>query len=371
MDKATSRRKIEHMRIALNHNVQARNATTGLEDVTLVHKALPEIDRQKISLSTTVFGHRFGLPIILGAITGGAPESTKINQTIAETAENLGIGMGVGSQRAAIEDKKLERTFAIARKKAPTAFLLANIGGVQLARGYGIREVRRAMEMIEADALAIHLNALQETAQPEGQTDFSGILGKIHEIAEELDKPVIVKETGAGISSEEAKDLVAVGVRGIDISGVGGTSFAAVEYYRSKKSVNDSQKNLGKVFWDWGIPTAVSIVEVSRTVNVPLIASGGIRDGLDAAKAMALGSHLVSLSQPILQAATKGIAQVCNVVSSISDELRSAMFLVGARSIRELHKTPTVIVGKTAEWLNARGFGIDEYARRKRVQYGN
>jgi len=360
----TRKRKAEHLSISLKHNVQAREVTTGFEDVLLIHKALPEIDRQQIDLSTTVFGHKFAAPLIVGAITGGTHEATKINATIAEVVEQLGLGMGVGSQRAALEDKKLEESFAVARKKAPTAFLVANIGGVQLVNGCGLKEVKKAVKMIEADALAIHLNALQETAQPEGQTNFAGILGKVSRIAEELDKPVIVKETGAGIASEEAQKLETAGVKGIDVSGAGGTSWAAVEYYRAKELQDAFRRRVGEVFWDWGIPTAVSIVEVSQTVNIPVVASGGVRNGVDAAKALALGSSLTSLSQPILRAAVKGAQETRDMLSLLMDELKNVMFLVGAGSIEALHKAPVVVMGKTSEWLRTRGFDVESYARR-------
>ena len=199
MSNITAKRKSDHIRISLNQNVQARNATTGFEDVSFVHKALPEIDRVKIDLSTNAFGHRFNAPVIAGAITGGTEEAEKINATIAEAVEKLGLGMGVGSQRAALEDKRREKTFAITRRKAPTAFLIANIGGVQLVNGYGLKEAKRAMDMMEADALAIHLNALQETAQPEGQTNFRGIQDRIEELTKSVNKPIIAKETGAGL----------------------------------------------------------------------------------------------------------------------------------------------------------------------------
>jgi len=358
------KRKSEHIKISLNQNVQARNITTGFEDVNFVHKALPEIDRKEIDLSTCVFGHKFAAPLIAGAITGGTQEAEKINATIAEAVEELGLGMGVGSQRAAIEDKRLEKTFAVARKKAPTAFLIANIGGVQLVNGYTLKKVKKAMAMIEADALAIHLNTLQETAQPEGQTDFRGVLERICEIAEELDKPVIAKETGAGIAAEEAKKLEGAGVKGIDVSGAGGTSFAAVEYYRAKGSENSSQRRLGATFWDWGIPTVASIVEVTQTVKIPVIASGGIRNGGHAAKALALGASLASLSQPILQSAVKGVEETSSTLSLLMDELRNVMFLVGADSVESLHRAPVVITGKMSEWLCTRGFSIDDYAQR-------
>jgi isopentenyl-diphosphate delta-isomerase len=364
--KQTRKRKANHIRISLSHNVQARKARTGFEDVHLVHRALPETDRQKIKLSTTVFGHRFSAPLIVGAMTGGTPEATKINATIAEAVEELGLGMGVGSQRAAIEDRRFEKTFNIARKRAPTAFLIANIGGVQLVHGYGLAEAKKAIEMIEADALAIHLNPLQEAVQPEGQTNFKGMLEKIGEIAKELEKPVIAKETGAGITTEEAKKLETVGVKGIDVSGAGGTSFAAVEHYRVKGRGNSFQRRLGDAFWDWGIPTAISIVEVSQTVTIPVIASGGIRDGVSVAKALALGASLASLSQPALQVAVRGAKETRDALSLLIDELRNTMFLVGADSVRSLQETPIVITGKTAEWLKTRGFDIQSYARRGR-----
>lgn len=366
MSKEIRKRKADHIRISLNHNVQARKTTTGFEDIYFVHKALPEVDKRKIDLSTTVFNHKFAAPLIAGAITGGTLEAERINATIAEAVEELKLGMGVGSQRAAVEDKKLEKTFTIARKKAPTAFLIANIGGVQLINGYGLKEVKKAVEMIEADAIAVHLNPLQEATQPEGQTNFKGVLGKIAEISKSLDKPMIAKETGAGIAAEEARKLADAGVKGIDVSGAGGTSFAAVEHYRTKDPKNASHHRLSRVFWDWGIPTAVSITEVSKTVNIPVIASGGIRGGIDIAKALALGASMTSLSQPILHAAVRDVKETVDSLSLLMEELRNVMFLVGVESIQALQKAPLVIVGKTAEWLKIRGFRIDDYARRGR-----
>jgi isopentenyl-diphosphate delta-isomerase len=360
----TRKRKAEHISISLKHNVQAREVTTGFEDAIFIHKALPEIDRQQIDLSSTVFGHKFAAPLIAGAITGGTHEARKINATIAEVVEELGLGMGVGSQRAALEDRRLQESFAVARKRAPTAFLIANIGGVQLVNGYGLKEVEKAMKMIEADALAIHLNALQETAQPEGQTNFAGILEKVGQIALELDKPIIVKETGAGVAAEEAKKLEAAGAKGIDVSGAGGTSWAAVEYYRARELQDAFRRRRGDLFWDWGIPTAVSIVEVSQTVSIPVIASGGVRNGVDVAKALALGSSLTSLSQPVLRAAVRGVQETRDMLSLLMDELRNVMFLVGAKSIEALCKAPVVMVGKTSEWLRTRGFDVESYARR-------
>ena len=360
----TEKRKAEHIKIILEQKAQARKATTGFEDVQLIHRALPEVDRQKINLSVSFLGKKLSAPLIVGAMTGGTEEATKINVSIAKAVEKLGLGMGVGSQRAALEDPKLEKTYTIARKKAPNAFLIANIGGVQLVHGYGLKEVKKAIEMIDADAVAVHLNAVQEALQPEGQTSFKGVLAKISEIAGELDKPMIVKETGCGISAEDAKALEAAGVKAIDIGGVGGTSFAAVEYYRSI-----SPNNMDEVFWDWGIPTAVSLVETTQTVKIPVIASGGVRSGIDIAKSLALNANLASISQPVLEAAVKGAKKTQELLSCLIDELRNVMFLVGAENLEALAKVPVVIDGKTAEWLNIRGFDTVKYAQRSTLTF--
>ena len=362
MGKQTENRKAEHISICLDEKAQARKATTGFEDVQFVHRALPEVDKAKIDVSTTVFGHKFSAPLIVGAMTGGTAEATRINAAIAEAVETLQLGMGVGSQRAAIENPKLAETFSVARKKAPNAFLIANIGGIQLVHGYGVKEVKQAVEMIDADAVAVHLNALHEAVQPEGQTSFKGVLAKICEVAGEIDKPVIVKETGAGIAAEDAKKLERAGVKAIDVDGAGGTSFAAVEYYRSE--AGSVQRFLGDVFWDWGIPTAVSLVETAQTVKIPVIASGGVRSGMDVAKSLALNACLGSVCQPALEAAVKGAKATEQLLSRLIDELRNVMFLVGARKVEDLAKTPVVVTGKTAEWLKTRGFNVEDYARR-------
>jgi isopentenyl-diphosphate delta-isomerase len=362
LGKQTEKRKAEHINICLDEKTQARTATTGFEDVQFIHRALPEIDKAKIDLSTKVFGHKFSAPLIVGAMTGGNIEATRINAAIAEAVETLQLGMGVGSQRAAIENPKLVKTFSIARKKAPNAFIIANIGGIQLVKGFGVKQVKQAVEMIDADAVALHLNALHESMQPEGQTTFKGVLDKICEITAELNKPIIVKETGAGISAEDAKKLEEAGVKAIDIGGAGGTSFAAVEYYRSE--VGSVQNFLGDVFWDWGIPTAVSLVEATQTVKIPIIASGGMRSGVDMAKALTLNACLASFCQPVLKTAVKGGKATEQLLSLFIDELRTIMFLVGAEKIQDLAKTPVVVTGKTAEWLKTRAFNIDDYAQR-------
>ena len=358
-------RKSDHLKISLRENVQAQQISTGFEDVYLVHKALPEIEREKIDLSTVAFDHKFSAPLTVGAMTGGVPEATRINKAIAEAVEELGLGMGVGSQRAAIENAKLEGTFAVTREKAPTAFLIANIGGPQLVRGYSVKEAVKAVEMIDADALAIHLNPLQEAIQLEGETNYKGILKKIGEIAEAIDVPVIVKETGAGISAEEAKLLEAAGVAGIEVAGAGGTSWAAVEYHRAKRAPDKLRQRLGKTFWDWGIPTVASLVETVRSVNLPVIASGGVRSGIDVAKALALGASLASMALPILSLAIRGKKYVKKKLQLILEELRNTMFLVGAESVKEIKAVPVILTGQIAEWLRMRGFHPEIYARRK------
>ena len=355
----TGKRKAEHIKICLEQKAQAKKATAGFEDVQFVHRALPELDRAKISLKTIFLGRQLSAPLIVGAMTGGTEIATRINGVIAEAVSKLGLGMGVGSQRAAVEFQALEQTYRVARQKAPNAFIIANIGGVQLVNGFSAKEAQKAIEMIDADALAIHLNPVQEALQPEGQTTFKGILQKIQEITGEIETPIIVKETGCGISAEDAKALEAAGVKAIDVGGVGGTSFAAVEYYRSTNG-----KVTDEVFWDWGIPTVASLIEVTQSVKIPVIASGGLRSGVDIAKAMALNASLTSIAQPILEAADKGSVQVEKLLSSYIDQLRDAMFLVGAQNIASLGKVPVVVSGKTAEWLNARGFNTTNYAQR-------
>lgn len=364
MSEKTKKRKAEHIKICLDQKARAKKATPGFEDIQFIHKALPEINKESIDLSTTFLGHKLSAPLIVGAMTGGTNEAAKINATIAETVENLQLGMGVGSQRIAIEDKNLENTFSVVRKKAPTAFLIANIGGVQLVHGYGIKEIKKTIKMIDADAVAIHLNALQEAIQPEGQTNFMGIIDKINEISNSIDKPVIVKETGCGIALEEAKKLENAGVKAIDVGGVGGTSFAAVEFFRTKGEKNRLQHRLGHTFWDWGIPTVTSVTEITQEVKIPVIASGGVRSGLDIAKAIAINASLTSIAGPILQAAVCGVAETTDLLSFLVAELKNVMFLIGAKKVKDIANSPILITGKTAEWLKLRGFNLESYARR-------
>ena len=344
--------------------MKAKKTSTGFEDVSLVHRALPEIDLKGIDLATKVFGHKFSAPLIVTGITGGTEKAFEINASIAGAVEELGLGMGVGSQRAALENPKLERTYSVVRKKAPHAFVLANIGAPQIRKENALKQVRKAIDMVGADALAVHLNPLQEAVQPEGETDYSRVLQKIVELARSVNVPVVVKETGAGISAEDARRLVDAGASGIDVAGAGGTSWAAVEYYRAKQRRDVSGQELGRDMWDWGIPTVATLVEVVHSVRVPVIASGGVRTGSDVAKALALGASLAGFALPVLGPSVKDSGEVKKKLNSIVRQLRTVMFLVGASSAEGMSDVPVVVGGRTAEWLRVRGFDTVSYARR-------
>ena len=365
LDDIIGNRKADHIEICLKENVQSRKATTGFEDVHFIHKALPELEKEKIELQTTVFGYKFSAPIFIGAMTGGITKAIKINSALAKAVEELHLGMSVGSQRIALDNPKIKKSFSVVREKAPTAFILANIGGPQLVTKYGVKEAQKAVEMVKADALSVHLNALQEAVQPEGDTNYSNLLQKICILAQELDVPVLVKETGSGISAEDAKMLEKSGISGINIAGVGGTSWAAVEYYRAKARNDHFSQRLGETFWDWGLPSAVSLVETVKSVHLPIIASGGLRTGIDITKALALGASLTSATYPFLSPATQDSEDVKKTLMYLIGEVKNAMFLVGASSIHKLQNIPIVLTGMTAEWLKVRGFQPEDYARRK------
>ena len=356
-------RKANHIRICLTRDVEP-GGWTGFEDVYLVHKALPEVDLEDVNLQVDFLGHSFRIPLIVSAMTGGTAEALRINSVLAEACEELGVGMGVGSQRAAIEDRSLEKTFRVVREKAPNAFIIANLGCPQLASGYGIEEVLRAVEMVDADAMAVHMNPLQEAVQVGGEARYRRVLEKIREIASECPVPVIAKETGCGVSMEVARMLEEAGVSCIDVAGAGGTSWAAVERYIAEEEGNRVKAEVGKTFTRWGIPTVVSLLEVREAVGIPVIASGGVRSGLDAAKALSLGADMVGVALPLLKAAVEGVERVKEYIRVFAEELRTAMFLTGSRSVGELRKTPVVVLGKTLDWLRLRGIDAERLARR-------
>ncbi len=359
---ATETRKKQHISICLEKSIES-DIKTGFNDLFFVHKALPEVDMSDIDTACSFLGKKITAPILIEAITGGTKEAEKINKNLAAAAEELGLAMGVGSQRAAITDKKLQETYNI-RPVAPTIPLIGNLGAVQFSKGeYTIKDAKEVIKQINADALAIHLNALQEAAQPEGDLDFKNALDSIKKICADLGKPVIVKETGAGISREIALMLEKSGVAVIDVAGLGGTSFSLVESYRDK-----DKPAIGNTFKNWGIPTAVSVAETRKTTKLPIIASGGIRTGTDAAKAICLGADYAGLALPLLEAATKSKNDVKKVLERIIKELKTTMFLIGAKNIDELKKKDIVITGKTREWLLERGIDTKEYANRETLE---
>lgn len=359
----TENRKAEHLRICLTEDVQAKKITTGFEDIHLLHRTIPRFSLNDVDTSISFFGKKLKAPIIIEAMTGGTPEAERINANLAEAAEYFGLAMGVGSQRAALETPRLERTFKVAREKGPRIFLTANLGLPQVIAENGIEAAKKAVEMIDADALAIHLNILQEAIQHEGETNFYGALERLMIVASELSVPIIVKETGAGMISEDAGLLDETGVKGIDVGGAGGTSWAAVESYRE-----GLKHQLGITFWDWGIPTAVSVVEAASSTDLTVIASGGVRTGLDIAKAISLGADAAGLAWPLLKPAVEG--HLDYVLRVLIEEFKTSMFLTGARDVEGLKRRPVVVTGKTAEWLALRGFRPEELARRGKEDDG-
>jgi isopentenyl-diphosphate delta-isomerase len=354
MDKKrfTSGRKLDHLRICTEEEIE--RGFSGFEDVRLVHSALPECNLATIDLSTRFLGRRLSSPLFIAAMTGGHPETLEVNRRLARAAEEFGVGMCVGSQRAALEDPSLEESFSVVRDEAPNAFLVANLGIVQL-RDHGREWVDRAVSMIHADAVAIHLNFLQEAIQPEGDHDATGCYAALVQLCNESRHPVILKETGSGISSETARACWGAGVRAIDVGGWGGTSWAAVEGHRARGSAlhgNQGLASLGSRFEEWGIPTAVSLCEVAGTGG-PVIATGGLRSGLDMAKAIVLGADLCGLALPLLKPALESEEALFGVIRTYQEELKVAMFLSGSGTIADLKRTRTYITGRTRQMLES------------------
>ena len=348
------KRKRDGIEIPLQKNVQSKTTSTYLEYVRLIHNALPELDYDEIDISTTFLKRRFSIPIIIDSMTGGTPEATKINGRLGDLAEKYGLAMGVGSQRAGLESKELAETYSIARTNAPNAFLIANIGGAQLAKGLTIENIKDIIDMIKADALVIHLNPLQELIQPEGEPKYKGVFSKISEISKCVDVPVIVKEVGAGISKEVAVKLEMSGISAINVAGAGGTSWAGVEKLRAEALNNDLKIHLGEIFWDWGIPTAASLIEVKKTVELPIIASGGLRNGLEIAKCIALGASMCAMAYPFLLRAAESKEQLFNFADTVIAELKSTMFLVGAIDLSVLKSSRYILTGPLADQVSNR-----------------
>ncbi len=335
-------RKADHIRICLEEDVSGRAITAGFERYRFIHQALPEINLSDVDTSTELWGRRLKLPMLISSMTGGAPRAEEINRNLATAAQELGLAMGVGSQRAALQHPELAPTYQV-RALAPDIALFANIGAVQLNYTYGVAECRRAVDMIEADALILHLNALQEAVQPEGDTNFAGLAHKIAQVCREVGVPVIAKEVGWGVSLQAARMLWEAGVSAIDVAGAGGTSWTQVERHRIP---TEHGQLIAEAFADWGIPTTDSLLSI-RQAGVPegkrLFASGGIRNGIDVAKALALGADLAGMARPFLKAAAISAEDAVELGKVILDQLRIAMFAIGAANLSQLRDTPHLV----------------------------
>ncbi len=338
MPEVTERRKADHIRINLEKDVAFKRLSSGLEQLFFMHQALPELDLAQIDTTVHLFGKTLTTPLLISSMTGGTAEAQTINLILAEAAQATGMAMGLGSMRAAIEDARLAPTYQV-RRVAPDILLFANIGAVQLNYGYGVAQCQKAVDMIEADALILHFNALQEAVQPEGDGNFAGLLGKIEQVCRQLPVPVIAKEVGWGFSTRAARQLAEAGVAAIDVAGAGGTSWSEVEKHRAPTA---RHARVAGAFIDWGIPTAVSIRYCREAApQLPIFASGGIRNGIDVAKTVALGATIAGFAGEFLRAADSGgVAGVIEMAEAVTAELRVAMFCSGAGDLNTLAQTP-------------------------------
>ncbi|UTR12545.1 type 2 isopentenyl-diphosphate Delta-isomerase [Evansella sp. LMS18] len=333
MASSIEQRKSEHIKIALNEKVTGESISTGFDSLMFIHNALPEINFDDISLETTFLGFDCKTPFLISSMTGGTALAEKINRNLAEAAEMRGWALALGSTRALLDSDGHSSSFLM-RKYAPSVPIIANLGAVQFNYGYGVEECRKIIEITESDMLVLHLNSIQEVIQDNGDTNFKGILKKIEQLCSTLEVPVGVKEVGWGIDGETAKKLMEAGVSFIDVAGAGGTSWSQVEKFRSKDPVRQAA---AEAFSEWGIPTVESIRQVREEAgDYPLIASGGMRTGLDGAKAIALGADMAGFGRSILKEATESPEDVLNVMKIREMELRMAMFGIGAETIREL-----------------------------------
>ncbi len=336
----TVSRKKQHVDITLNRDVRFRQKRTGLEEYEFVHNALPELNLTEVDPSTEFLGQRLSFPFMISCMTGGYAGALMINRQLGEVCEEMRIALGVGSQRQALQSKEFRRTFSIVREAAPTIPVIGNIGAAEVALMKTSEPVLDLVDLIRADAFAVHLNPLQELLQPEGTPQFHGVLDGIRMLVHELPVPVIVKEIGAGLSRQVARQLLDAGVPILDVAGAGGTSWAGVEVLRSRERDYASQ------FWDWGIPTAAALREIAslkEQTSFTLIGSGGITSGHDAAKCFALGADLVASARPMLSALNRGGTRTLrSLLSTWAKELRAIMFLTGSRTLADLQHAPLV-----------------------------
>jgi len=359
MNEEVKQRKIEHVSVALGQDVSVAQRANW-NDIQFVHQALPEVDLDEIDTSVTFLGQKLRYPIFISSLTGGHPDVTSINGNLARAAEHYGLALGVGSQRAAIVNPDVSNSYAVTRQQAPNTFLIANIGAPQLIKQarhepFTLEQVQRAIDMIGADALAVHMNSLQEAAQPEGDRRAVGEAAALKALTARLSLPVIAKETGAGVCREQALLLRSCGVAAIDVGGAGGSSMSAMEAARSEARGDERTRNIGLLYRDWGIATPIAVVEAS-TAQLPLISTGGVRNGLDMARALALGATLVGMGFPFLKAASQSYEAVCELLERVIAELKVAMQLSGAATITALQHVDIVVTGETRNWLTMRGF---------------
>jgi isopentenyl-diphosphate delta-isomerase len=350
---SVSDRKKEHLETALRPESQA-GVGAGWDDVHLVPATLPELSPEDVDASAVFAGTRLMAPLIIASMTGGHADSMPINAALATAAERLGIGIGSGSQRAALRDPSLRRTYAVIRENAPTTLVFANIGICQLvAQGPADplerADIEGAVEMLDAQMLIVHLNVAEELIQPEGDRALSGLLNALEELCAWSPVPVVAKETGSGMPKEAVAALANAGVAAVDVGGAGGTSFARIEGLRAELQGDRRGARLGETFGDWGIPTAISVLEAAP-VGLPVVATGGVRNGLDAAKAIALGAQAVGLGRAILEAAMKDADAVIDQLEMIIEELRIAMVLTGCADVATLGSRTPVLTGMTREW---------------------
>ncbi len=345
MEEGINRRKTEHIRLCLTENVEGINKSTGLEGISFIHNALPEINFDSIETTTTFLHKSLQAPFLVSSMTGGSELAAQINQNLALAAEEKRWAVALGSTRALLESDSHKDSFLI-RKQAPTVPLIANLGAVQLNYGYGVEEAQRIVDLTEADSLVLHLNSLQEAVQDEGDLNFNELLPKIEKICERLDVPVGAKEVGFGIDGTVAKRLYDAGISYIDVAGAGGTSWSQVEKLRSQDSL---KKAAAEAFNNWGIPTKDCIVSVkSKLPNIPLVASGGMKTGVDAAKAITIGADVIGFARQLLQTATESVESVMQTMEQIELELKMVMFGIGVTSLNELKNTKRLtIMGKS------------------------
>lgn len=339
-DASTTGRKADHIRINLEEDVAAKGVTSGFERYRFVPRALPEIDLDDVDLSCDLFGYRLGAPLFISCMTGGVPEAERINGTLAEAAQERGLAIGLGSARVLLERPEVLRSFDI-RSRAPNVPVMANLGAVQLNRGVGAEACRRLVELLQADALVLHLNALQEALQPGGDTSFAGLLDRIAALCRVLEVPVVVKEVGWGIPADDVSRLLDAGVAAVDVAGAGGTSWSEVERHRMESPV---RQRVAAAFAAWGLPTAEAVREARRVAPEALLfASGGIRGGMDVAIAIALGADLAGMAGPFLRAASQSTWAVLDLIDEVTEVLRITMFAVGAATLTDLRGTSRLI----------------------------